>query len=98
MRGYNNYDKQPAIKVSGKLIRGYEEIVRELNLADCAHKTVVMDCYVMADRDEITENLGKHFDNVFISDHCAYEGDELTKKCSAGLQMTAFSAFSQRIF
>lgn len=80
MRGYNNYDKQPTIKVSGKLISGYEEIVRELNLVDCAHKTVVMDCYVMADRDEITENLGKYFDNVFISDHCAYEGNELTKK------------------
>lgn len=80
MRGYNNYDKQPAIKVSGKLISGYEEIIKELNLADCTHKTVVMDCYVMADRDEIIENLGKYFDNVFISDHCAYEGDELTKK------------------
>ena len=80
MRGYNNYDKQPTIKVSGKLISGYEEIINELNLAGCAHKTVVMDCYVMADRDEIIENLGKYFDNVFISDHCAYEGDELTKK------------------
>lgn len=80
MRGYNNYDKQPAIKVSGKLISGYEEIINELNLADCTHKTVVMDLYVMADRDEIIENLGKYFDNVFVSDHCAYEGDELTEK------------------
>lgn len=80
MRGYNNYDKQPAIKVSGKLISEYEKIAKELNLSDCTNKTVVMDCYVMADKDEIIENLSKYFDNVFISDHCAYEGDELTEK------------------
>lgn len=80
MRGYNNYDKQPKIKVDGKVISGYEAIAKKLNLAGCAEKTVVMDCYVMADKDEIIENLGKYFDNVFISDHCAYEGDELTEK------------------
>lgn len=80
MRGYNNYDKQPAIKASGKLISGYEKIIKELNLENCTNKTVVVDCYVMVDRDEITENLGKYFDNVFVSDHCAYEGDALTEK------------------
>lgn len=80
MRGYNNYDKQPKIKVDGKVISGYEAIAKKLNLAGCVEKTVVMDCYVMADKDEIIENLGQFFDNVFISDYCAYEGDELTEK------------------
>ena len=64
LREYNIYDKQPTIKVSGKLISGYEETIKELNLAGCTHKTLVMDCYVIADKDEIIESFGRCFDNI----------------------------------
>lgn len=78
MRGYNNYDKYPKIKAEGKLVSGYEEIVKEFNLTE--NKTVVMDCYVMADRQEIIDGVGRYFDNIFISDLCAYQNDELTER------------------
>lgn len=80
MRGYNNYDKQPKIKVKGSVIRGYEAIANALHLNNTADKTVVMDCYVMVDKGEILQNLGKFFDHIFISDDCAYQKDELTEK------------------
>lgn len=80
MRGYNNYDKHPRINVTGNVIGGYTAIAKELKLADTTDITVVMDCYVMVDKEEILQNLGKFFDNIFISDDCAYQKDALTDK------------------
>lgn len=80
MYGYQNYDKFPKVKASGRVFRGYEEIAQELHLAERRDRTVVMDCYVIVDRDDVIRNLGKHFDNIFISDDCAYQYDELTAR------------------
>lgn len=80
MYGYQNYDKFPKIEVDGEISCGYEAIARRLGLGRRQNQTVVMDCYVIVDRDEVVRSLGQYFDQIFISDDCAYQGEELTAR------------------
>ncbi len=80
MYGYQNYDKFPKIKVSGEISCGYEAIAQRLGLGQLHNQTVVMDCYVIVDRAEILRHFGRYFDNIFISDDCAYQYEELTER------------------
>ena len=79
MYGYQNYDKFPKIKVNGEISCGYDAIVRRLGLGQLRDQTVVMDCYVIVDREEILRHFAPFFDNIFISDDCAYQYEELTE-------------------
>lgn len=80
MYGYQNYDKFPKIKVKGEISCGYAAIAERLKLGQPCDRTVVMDCYVIVDREEILRRFGSYFDNIFISDECAYQYDALTER------------------
>lgn len=80
MYGYQNYDKFPKTKVNGEISCGYEAIARRLGLGQQRNQTVVMDCYVIVDREEILRHFSPYFDNIFISDDCAYQYEELTER------------------
>lgn len=80
---YRNYDKFPTISASGQIFDGYDAIRKMI--ADSPARVVVLDCYPVVDRDELIRHLGSLFAHIFVSDTCAYQGDELTARMQKNL-------------
>ena len=66
MYGYQNYDKFPKIKVKGEISCGYAAIAERLKLGQPCDRTVVMDCYVIVDREEILRRFGSYLRAIFF--------------------------------
>ena len=75
MKGYQNYDKYPELKVEGAAWQGYAAIAEELRrAAGSGRRVVVFDCYTEVDQREVEEGLASlnatwfHSDDAMISD------------------------------
>lgn len=79
-RRYGNYDKYPEIKAEGTAFSGYDEVKKELCDRLSGKGILILDCYPGVYEKELIDNIGKLFDNVFVTDECAYSGEELRKK------------------
>ncbi len=63
----SNYDKFPATKVEGKLIRGWNSIVCELKKNLVGNGVLAVDLYTGTNESEIIEAFSKQFDNVILT-------------------------------
>lgn len=84
MKGYNNYDKFPVVKVNGydkQVWTGYESIINEIKfgIEDRPKTIVVVDFYPGVNEEEILKGFESLNPVLKIkSDECAMFGDELT--------------------
>ena len=72
MKGYQNYDKYPALKIEGyTALEGYEAIAKELMASD--KKIIVFDCYPEVDQAEVEKGLASLGATWFHTDDCMME-------------------------
>lgn len=77
MRTFFNYDKFPCKSVEGTAFKGKEAIIKIIENSD--DETVVVECYPGVDVNALINGIGFLFDDIILSDECAYKNEELER-------------------
>ncbi|MDR1055434.1 MAG: class I mannose-6-phosphate isomerase [Prevotellaceae bacterium] len=80
----NNYEKKPAVKVDGLLVKGWDAILAIIKSLETSSHIIVIDCYTGVFYDDLKSKFEQIENTLFIDTLSLFKSESAIKKMTSG--------------